>query len=247
MEKFILIGCLLLITACQSATPTPELFPSPTATFPPPTPIPATTTPEPLPTPEPSPTPLPRFFTHQFDASLAGWVILQAGNESVPNISTKDSTLRLQMDSPYTWLYALYGMQDYADVHIETEFVNSALSPAAIGLVCRYTETDGWFEYNISTNGTYNVLYGRWLDTGIADYLPIIDGASKEIGQSGSIQRIGLTCAGTTLQLYINETLVRSMDVTSYELAEGKVGLTASSFENVPVIAVFDWITVNEP
>ena len=249
MKKFLLIGLLLLTASCQPAAiaPTSTPFPSPTATLPSPTPIPATTTPEPIPTLEPTPTPLPRFFITQFASSLAGWVILQAGNPSIPNVETKDTTLRLQMDSPYTWLYVLYGAQDYAEIHIETEFINSALSPAAIGLVCRYSEKDGWFEYNVLTDGTYNILYGKWLDTGIADYTPIIDGASKEIGQSGSIQQIGFTCSGTTLQLYINGTLVRSVDVSGYELAEGKMGLTASSFENVPVIAVFDWVTAREP
>lgn len=243
MKKF-LIGCLLL-TACQTATPPPTLVTPPTATAAlPPTPIPATRTPEPTATLEPSPTPFPRFFTDQFDSSLAGWVILQAGNEAVPNVSTENNSLRLQMDSPHTWLYALYGAQDYADVRLATQFVNSALSPAFFGLVCRYSETDGWFEYNVSTAGAYNVLYGKWLSVGVADYLPIIDGSSKQIGQSGETQQIGLTCSGAVLQLYINGVLVRSVDISRYELTEGKVGLAASSFENVPVVAVFDWVTV---
>lgn len=247
MKKF-LFGCLILLAACQpaTATQTPEPTLLPTATLPP-TPIPATNTPEPTPTLEPSPTPLPRFFTNQFDSSLAGWVILQAGNEAVPNVSTEDNSLRLQMDSPHTWLYALYGAQDYADVRLETQFVNSALSPAFFGLVCRYSETDGWFEYNVSTDGAYNVLYGKWLSVGVADYLPIIEGSSKQIGQSGETQQIGLTCSGAVLQLFINGVLVRSVDVSRYELTEGKAGLAASSFENVPVVAVFDWVTISEP
>jgi hypothetical protein len=246
MKKILLIGCLILITACQTETPTPVPSSFPTATLPP-TPVPVTNTPEPTPTLEPTPTPLPRFFTQEFDSSIAGWVILQAGKEAIPNITIENGTLRFQMDSPYTWLYALYGAEDYADVHVETEFINSALSPASIGLVCRYSETDGWFEFNVSTDKTYNVLYGRWLDTGIADYLPIMGGSSKEIGQSGETQHIGLTCSGTTLYLHINGNIVRSVDVSSYELAEGRVGLTASSFENTPVIAVFNRVTVSEP
>lgn len=249
MKKFILIGLLLLTSACQTATATqtPEPPRSPTATHPP-TPLPAAATPEPPPTPAPTATPFPRFFTRQFDdASLEGWIILQAGNDAVPNVSTANGTLRLQMDFPHTWLYALYGAQDYADVRVETQFVNSALSPAFLGLICRYSETDGWFEYNVSTDGTYNVLYGKWLSVGVADYLPILDGASSRIGQSGETQQIGLTCSGAVLQLYINGVLVRSVDVSRYGLNEGKAGLAASSFENVPVVAVFDWVTISEP
>ena len=254
MKKLILIGCLVLTTAClspsgdQAPTSTPEPALPLTATVPAsPTPVPASSTPEPTPTLELTPTPLPRFFTHEFDTSLSGWDILQAGSEATPNVSIENSTLRLQMDAPYSWLYAIYGAEDYSDVYIETEYVSSALSPASAGLVCRYSETDGWLEYNVSTDGTYNVLYGRWLDTGIADYLPILDGTSREVKQSGDIQQIALTCTGTTLYLHINGTIVRSANVSSYDLPAGKVGLTASSFENVPVIAAFSWMTISEP
>jgi len=245
MKKILVLGFLLLASACQQETPTPapSLFPTST---PPPAPAPITPTPELTPTREPSPTPLPRYFNTQFDSSLAGWVILQAGNDAVPNIKTENDSLLLQMDSPYTWLYALYGAQDYADVHIETQFQNRAGTPAAIGLICRYSEKYGWFEYNISTDGTYSVLYGKWLSVGVADYLPILTASSKDIQPSGATQQIGLICSGTTLSLYINEVLIRRVDVERYKLTEGKVGMTAASFENTPVIAAFDQVTVSE-
>jgi len=250
--KKLLLGCLLLLTACTSpsgdkpATPTPAPIRSPTET-PPPTPVLVSVTPEPTPTLEPSPTPFPRYFTNEFDTSLAGWVTLQANNDSNINIKTENSALLLQLDIPFTWLYALYGAEDYQNVRIDTQFQNRAGTPSSIGLICRYSETDGWYEFNISTDGTYNVLYGKWLTVGIVDYLPITDGSSKLIQPSGATQTIGLICSDTTLSLYINETLLRRLDVTRYELTEGKVGITASSFEHVPVFAAFDWVKVSEP
>jgi hypothetical protein len=246
MKKILLIGCLILITACQTTTPTPASLPSPTATVPP-TPIPFTPTPEPTATLALSPTPFPRFFTDEFDSSLAGWVILQAGNESVPNTKTENSNLILQMDSPFSWLYAIYDAQDYANVRIDAQFTNQAGSPASMGLICRYSEEEGWFEYNVSTDGSYNLLYGSWLAVGIADYLPITDGPSNLIRPSGSPQLIGLACSDTALALYINDTIVRNVDVTNYGLTEGKVGITASSFENTPVVVVLERVIVSEP
>jgi len=244
--KKLLIGCLILITACQpgTSTPAPPLFPTATQ---PPTPVPATVTPQPTSTIELTPTPLPRLFTNEFDASLAGWVILQAGSDSVPDIKTENSNLILQMDSPYTWVYAIYGAQDYEDIRINAQFENQAGSPSSIGLICRYSESDGWLEYNVSTDGTYNVLYGQWLSTGIAEYLPILSASSREIQPSGASQGIGLICSDTTVSLFVNQTLIRRADVGRYELTEGKVGITASSFENVPVIAAFDWVKISEP
>jgi len=248
MKKLLLLGCLILLTACQPATATqpPALSFFPTET-PLPTPVPATATPEPTSTPEPSPTPFPRFFTNEFDSSLAGWVILQAGNEAVPNINTENSRLVLQMDSPHTWLYALYGAEDYADVRVDISFENRAGSPSSAGLICRYSEEKGWLEFNISNDGNYSVLYGTWLDTGIADYLPIVSGQSEYIKLDNSPQEIGMTCQDTTLLLYINGKLFRSVDVSRFEVLEGKVGITASSFENTPVITAFDQVTVSEP
>jgi hypothetical protein len=217
--KNLLIGCLFLLAACQPATPTPE----------------------------PTPTPFPRFFTDEFDGSLAGWVILQAGSDAVPNIRNENSTLALQMDAPYTWVYAVFGAQDYEDVRVEARFSNQAGSPASIGLICRYSETEGWFEYNVSTDGTYSVLYGKWLSSGIADYLPILSASSNAIQPSGTSQEIGLVCSDTILSLYIDQTLIRNIDASRYELTGGKVGVAASSFENTPVIAAFDWVRVGEP
>jgi hypothetical protein len=250
MNKLIL-GCFVLLTACQSATPTPT---SATSLFPTSTPLPTlspdTPTPEPTATQtfEPSPTALPRFFTNEFDSSLAGWVILQAGNDSVPNVRTENGALLLQMDSPFTWLYALYGPEDYADIRIDAQFQNRAGTPASVGLVCRYSEEQGWFEFNVTTDGTYNILYGTWLTVGIAEYFPVADDASSTFIQpSGATQTIGLLCEENILTLYVNEIVLRRVDVERFELTDGNTGLTVSSYENTPVIAAFDWVKISDP
>jgi hypothetical protein len=246
MKKF-LPGCLLLLlAACQPATPAPVTHLFPTATFPP-TPVPDTVTPQPTSTPEFTATPLPRLFTNEFDASLAGWTLLQAGSDAAPTLKTENSNLILQMDAPYTWTYAIYDAQEYEDIRIEAQFTNQAGSPASIGLICRYSETDGWLEYNVSTDGTYNVLYGQWLANGVADYLPIASAGSGAIQPSGAPQGVGLVCSGTTLSLFIDQTLVRNLDISRFELTGGKIGVTASSFENTPVVAAFQWVKVSEP
>ena len=83
MKKFLILGFLILVTACQpAATPTAvaPLFPTATPSS---TPIPLSDTPAPTVTAAGTDTPFPQFFTDQFESSLAGWVILQAGNEAV--------------------------------------------------------------------------------------------------------------------------------------------------------------------
>lgn len=247
MKKF-LLGCLFFLAACQEATPTPLALPSPTTTLPPTqTLVPFTDTPAPTPTIELSPTPLPRLFTNEFDSPLAGWSILQTGSNTAPKVNAENSHLILQMDTPFTWAYSVYDAQEYGDIRIDARFTNQGGSPASIGLICRYSETDGWLEYNVYSDGTYSVLYGHWLADGIADYLPVLSAASNAILPSGSSQEIALICSGTTLSLLIDQIVIRSVDVSRFELAGGKVGLSVSSFENTPVIAAFDWVKVSEP
>ena len=249
MKKSLLV-CIFLLAACQPAAspPTAVTLLPPTATIPATqTPIPVTDTPVPTPTIELSPTPLPRLFTNEFDSPLEGWAILQTGNDTVPKVSAENSALTLQMDSPFTWVYAVYGAQEYTDIRVDARFTNQAASPASIGLLCRYSETDGWLEYNVYSDGTYSVLYGQWLANGIADYLPVLSSSSSAILPSGSSQEIGLICSGTTLSLLIDQIIIRNVDVSRFELTGGKVGITASSFENIPVMAAFDWLRVSEP
>ena len=109
------------------------------------------------------------------------------------------------MDTPFTWAYTVYEAQEYGDIRIDARFTNQAGNPASIGLICRYSETDGWLEYNVSSDGTYSVLYGQWLANRIADYLPVLSGSSSAILPSGSSQEIGLICSGTTLSLLIDQ------------------------------------------
>jgi NAD(P)-dependent dehydrogenase (short-subunit alcohol dehydrogenase family) len=44
----------------------------------------------------------------------------------------------------------------------------------------------------------------------------------------------------------VDGVIIRSVDVSSYELGAGKAGLTAASYGNTPVVVVFDSVTISE-
>ncbi|MCJ7435658.1 MAG: hypothetical protein MUO77_19415 [Anaerolineales bacterium] len=254
MKKILLFGFLALTVACQSAVSTiaPESAPI-VSTQTPPAPFaqtqgkPATVTPTFIPTEVLSPTPSPRFFTENFDIIPPALSIIQTGNEASPQIKAEGGVLTFELDSPYTWTYAICGAHDYKDVRMDASFESRGTSPESIGLVCRYSEQNGWYEFNISTDGTYNLLYGQWMAQGIASYTPIANDTSEYI-KPGKVQyELGLVCQQNALWLYINQKLFRKVDVARYGLTEGKVGLAISSFENTPVISAFDWVEVSEP
>lgn len=246
MKKLLLLGCLLLAVACQPATPT--LAPSPTPISATQTP-PATATVPPKPTLTPSPippTPLPRFFTEEFDGALPAWSILQSSGETSPQTSVENGALIFSLTSRYEWVYVIIGAQDYTDMRIDASVDSRSISPSSLGLICRYSESNGWYEFNISEDGTYTVLFGQWLAAGVANYQPIASDFSEYILRDGSENQLGLDCQENILWLYINGKLFRKLDVSRFGLAEGKLGLSIASFENIPVVAGFEWVKVGQ-
>lgn len=246
MKKLFLIGCLLLTAACQPAEST--LPPSPTpvsATQTPP--ATSTITPEPTLTLTPLPTtPLPRFFTEEFDGALPAWSILQSGGESDPQTSMENGALVFTLTSRYAWAYAIIGAEKYSDARIDASLDSRSMSPSSLGLICRYSESNGWYEFNISEDGTYTVLFGQWLSAGVAEYQPIASDVSEYIHRDGAENQIGLDCQGDTLWLYLNGKLFRKLDVKRFGLTEGKLGLAIASFENSPIVAAFEWVKVGQ-
>lgn len=250
MKKLLCIGFLLLISACQSATTTPALNPAPSTATPTP-PVIASVTPAPSLTPTvsftPPPTALPRFFTEDFNGSLPNWSILQSSGADIPQTSLENGFLVFHLPTAYNWVYAILGSETYADVRLDALTESRGASPESIGVVCRYSEQNGWYEFNISQDGTYNVLFGQWLAEGVAQYKPIASDSTPYLKTNGEQNEIGLACQDQYLYLYLNGKLFRKLDVTRFGLTEGKVGLTVSSFESPGVIGVFDWLKVSEP
>ena len=247
MRRIILILFSLVLAACGGApaasTATaaiPAITATPLAT--------QTSTPPPTLTPtQPPPTPLPRFFTEEFEGALPAWSILQTNREGAPGTRIENGALVIELDQPYQWAYAVIGAQEYADVRVDALLQSRGTGPDAIGVFCRYTEANGWYEFNVSNDGSYSVLFGQWLEPGIATYGPIASDRSIYLQPGGTQNEVGLGCEGDALMLYLNGKLFRKLDVSRFGLSVGRLGLAAASFENVPVIAAFDRVRVSPP
>lgn len=139
----------------------------------------------------------------------------------------------------------IHNAHEYSNVFVSAKF--SGTSSGSIGVICDYSESNGWYEFNLASTGTYNVLFAQWLGDGIAQYTPIASNSSEYLQPGNLSYEIGLTCQDEFLLLHINGKLFRKLDVTRYGLSKGKIGINASSFEETPMIATFDWVKVNEP
>jgi hypothetical protein len=246
MKRTFLLG-LLLLTACQ-ASPAATTRPPASPTRHAPTPRPATGTPTPVPPPTLTATPPPRFFTEEFETVPAYWSTLYAsGGSGGTDVLNRGGKLRFELYDQNTWAYTIFGVYEYEAVHIEARVENLASDVNYVGLLCNYNEQAGWFEFNLSFDGSYTLLFGQWLAEGIARYTPILDEPSLYILTEGGGNEMGLDCYEDTVQLYFNGKLFRKLDVSRFDHPRGKVGLAVASFDDLPVIVAFDWVKVEEP
>jgi hypothetical protein len=240
MKKLFIIGFSILISACNLGTQPPATESTATQTLlPSPLPVTATDTSVLIPTSTSTPEPPPRYFTDEFTSASPYWIFSQTGGLNLPTTTFENDSLRVDISSPDTWMIGIHNANTYNNVFIQTKA--NITSTGSFGLICRYNE-NGWYEFNVYSDGTYNLLYGKQLTEGVASYIPLSTEFSGHITPSS---QIGLHCQDNSLLLYVNDNLVKRIDVTNYGLGEGQIGITASSVTEATVIN-FEWIKISE-
>jgi len=235
-SSLLLFVLSVFLFACQPATkstplpPTQTVVPSPEATA----------------TLQPTATlvPAPRDFTESFDSSSSYWTTFGTNNV-VPDVQLQNGFLVFNLTQSNDWADSIYNAQNYQDVRVDAQVEVRAGDDGAVGVVCRYSQANGWYEFNIYADQTYMLMYGQWLSPGIARYTPLHRTGSEKIKVGAN--QIGLVCQGDTLTPYINNVRMIVYEDNKVGLTHGNIGLTASSFTDVPFVAAFDWVKVSEP
>jgi hypothetical protein len=113
---------------------------------------------------------------------------------------------------------------------------------AAIGLICRYDEEAGWYEFNVVQRRDLQRALRTMACTRGCKYIPL--GRSGPFAAGNLNYEIGLSCQDNFIFLYVNDALIRRLDVTNFGLTEGKIGITASSLREAPITVLFEWVRV---
>ena len=225
-----------------------------------PTPAPATepsVLPEQLPAtlaPEQALVDAQQFYTEEFDVENSAWkyMVVNGAEHQIVNgivglmsVRTVGSLLIFDLQGKGAWVYATYEPFTYADVRLDVRVGNRGSNNNNVSLFCRKSDA-GWYEFDIANNGMYEILFGKIVGETV-EYTLIADGGSVEINAGMAENEYGILCQGNTLTLFINGKEVRSLVDNKYLLPEGKVGISVSSFRDVPVIVDFFWAKISQP
>lgn len=247
---FALVFALLFLNACGQgaiATETPNIpqgvVDMPTPTFipteiPTATPIPPTATPE-----------VQQFFTENFKEDYEkNWThFLREGKETDISLSVENDGLLFAITGKRVFSYLVYEPFEYDEVRVEAVIENRGVNTNSLTLFCRYSPDSGWYEFNIYNSGIWNAYFTKPDSAGNLNYGLIAEGGSNAIKQGTSANTIALVCKKDSLSFYVNEKGIKTVPLPIYVPAGGKVGISVSSFNQVPVQALFSEVTISQP
>ncbi len=219
-----------------------------------PTAPPPTEEPTEAPTQEPTEEPASQFFRNEFDGGIEDWTGFNVkgrndANESKLSITTNNGFLTFSIETMYLYAYLIYNKFTYEDVTMVLRVENRGANNNNVSLLCRYTEDEGWYEFNIANNGLYDIYAAtpNPKGSGAPVYNLIANGGSNKIKMGKDVNEYAITCKGDTLSLSINGFDTKTINERKYGLRSGNVGVSVSSF-NVPSVKVeIDWLDISEP
>ena len=237
-------------SAAPTETSAPTMTVAPTQTTEPKVVV-VTSTPPPTSTTEPNtstPEPQP-FYIEEFNGDLSNWsTFVTSGNEDRMKIYTNNSKMVFDLNDPNSDLYAYAVLNDftYTDVKMEATASNRGVNDNNISLICRYTDR-GWYEFNIANSGKYWIFAYDSIGAVAKGYNQLFEGGSTAI-KSGQASNIYVaTCKGNKLSLSINGVDIRTITENQFRFEKGKIGLSVSSFQVLPVKIEFDSLKISQP
>ena len=191
----------------------------------------ATTAPSPTPTAEPTqevPEEAPAYFVEDFDTDIDSWsYFLMNGDENKMDLYTENGSLVFDLQGDYQYVYVLYDEYIYPEVRIDALAANLGKNTNNVSLVCNYSDNFGWYEFNVTNGGLYYILVYSEID---GDYFTLASGGSTNVRTGRNENTYSAVCNGNQLALYINGVLEREYVDNVYNLSEGQVGISFSSF-----------------
>ncbi|MFA7406889.1 MAG: hypothetical protein WCY93_03490 [Anaerolineaceae bacterium] len=185
------------------------------------------------------------YFVEEFEGDLSSWsYFLMNGDESKMDLYVDYGHLVFDLQGRNQYVYVLYDEFYYSDVIIEVYAENLGKNTNNVSLVCNYSDRFGWYEFNISNGGLYDILIYSELDGG---YFTLTSGGSKNVRTGRDANYYTAVCQGNQLALYVNGVLEKEFVDRKYNLREGQVGFGVSSFNVLPILVEVDYFAIDQP
>jgi len=215
-------------------------------------PIPPTDIPPTVAPPTATPEPVSPFFKETFDTDvLADWTnFITAGDPKSDKGKAKHSieggNLTFRIEDNYLYTYLIYTKQSYDNVRVEVSAANRGKNNNNVSLICRYSK-DGWYEFNIASNGLFNILAYDAAGIVHKGYNALYTSGSNAIKMGKETNIYAIVCSDKNLTLYINGEESASITEGKYGFNNGNVGISISSFNVYPIIVDVDYFDIQQP
>lgn len=185
------------------------------------------------------------FRVEEFDDYSDWWTwFLTNGNSDYADIYFDEGRMKFDLTSTDIYAYLVYGEYIYDDVYLHTVVENRGKNTNSVSLLCRYDVDKGWYEFNVGSNGLYDILrFDGNLDSGA--YKLLASGGSNNIRTGMEYNEYTVSCKGNTLTLWINGVQTNSIRDNSFK--EGLIGISASSYNIYPINVEFESLEIGMP
>ena len=190
------------------------------------------------------------FYTEEFDGGLDSWEgFMVTGTDNQVDMGVDSGSLFVELSPDGDKIPRFYFVNtafSYSKVQLEAAVTNYGNNANGVSLVCNFDGTN-WYEATVSNAGLYSINAYDPTATAEQGYIQLAAGGSGAIKSGQASNKIRFICNENELALYINDTLVKSLVDTKYNLSGGKIGLGVSSPQLLPVEISFETLTVSEP
>jgi WD40 repeat protein len=190
------------------------------------------------------------FYTEEFDGNLDAWrEFMVSGTENQVDTFADNGSLFVRLspdEDKIPRFYLVNDDSDYSSVQMEAVTTNNGNNSNGVSLVCNYDGAN-WYEFTISNAGLYSINAYDPAATAVQGYVQLATGGSVAIKSGPTTNVYRAVCNGSELTLYINDTLVKTLVDTKYNLTGGKIGIGVSSPQTLPVDVSFESLTISEP
>ncbi len=188
-----------------------------------------------------------QYFTEEFEGNLGNWTYFISKNDKDANTNgvepVSDNGYLVLDLTKYLNVYVMYDPHTYTNVRLDARVDNRGTNNNNINLICRYSE-EGWYEVAIANNG----LYWLYAYDGVkGTYVRLANGGSNKIKAGKEVNEYTFICNERNLIIEINGFETKTYTDNQYVFRDGKVGIGASSFKDMPVKVEFDWVKISQP